>query len=676
MKVFILLLLSILGILFLKIEYLLVAILLAILVFFLIKKFKFYKSKSFLVSCCLLFTFFLIISNLKLETFQSNGTFAGIVINKKNNYAICFDGVEKIYIYDSKNEFELFDIVKLQGSISNLNIKPPLESSFDFKKYLNSSGVNRQMYYNSYTHIYKSIIKSSTYKYMILSIFNNENAKSFVKLIIFHEYDRNDPLLVNINRSNLIGVFTQSGIYFSFLINRINYVLENKFPKRWLKIIVLIFIIPFLLINLTSLSIWRILIGYIVTIAFENVGLKKDYFLKVGLVYLILLLVDYHNLFSYSFFIPFIISLFLFIFRELLRSRIKIFKRIKTNLFLFIIFIPFYLRFNNSINLLTIIFNSVLIDIIKINYVLLFPSMFLLKIPLIEYILEGEYIFLSHLRIDFLMVNAPEMGINLMCLYYIALAFVAYLKETNIKFVYKKVLALVSSSLVIYFLPINNYIHDRVSFINVGQGDATLIQYRSRNYLIDTGGNLKYDIATECLIPYLRKNRIYYLDAVFITHYDLDHCYALSSLQNNFRVKDVFDYNNINSYKGLLNIYNLNNNFNINVDENSKSLVLAFEVGDKKFLIMGDAPKSVEFKILENDPILKVDVLKVGHHGSNTSSSIEFLSTLKPKEAVISCGYKNIYNHPSKETLDSLKKCNIKVRRTDLEGTISYVFSP
>lgn len=91
---------------------------------------------------------------------------------------------------------------------------------------------------------------------------------------------------------------------------------------------------------------------------------------------------------------------------------------------------------------------------------------------------------------------------------------------------------------------------------------------------------------------------------------------------------------------------------------------------------MGDAPKAVEFKILENNPKLNVDILKVGHHGSNTSSSIEFLSKLKPEEAVISCGYKNIYNHPSKETLDSLKKCNIRVRRTDLEGTISYVFLP
>lgn len=676
MKVFILLLLSILGILFLRIEYLLVAILLATLVFFLIKRFKFYKSKRFLICCCLLFVFFLVISNLKLETFQSNGTFAGIIINKKNNYAVCFDGIEKIYIYDSKNEFELFDIVKLKGSISNLNIKPPLESSFNFKKYLNSSGIYRQMYYNSYTHIYKSIIKSSTYKFMILSIFNNENAKSFIKLIIFHEYDRNDPLIENINRSNLIGVFTQSGIYFSFLINRITQILENKLSRKWSKIFVLLFIIPFLLINLTSLSIWRILIGYIFTLIYEKVGLKKDYFLRVGAVYLILLLVDHHNLFNYSFFIPLIISLFLFVFRELLHSRVKIFKRIKINVFLFIIFIPFYLRFSSSINLLTIVFNSILIDIIKTNYFLVFPSVFLLKIPFVEYIFEAEYFLFSYFKFDFLIINAPEMNINLMCLYYLILAFIAYLKEINITFVYRKVLPFVVASITIYFIPIKNYIFDKVSFINVGQGDATLIQHRNRNYLIDTGGNLKYDIATECLIPYLRKNRIYYLDAVFITHYDLDHCYALSSLQKNFKVKNVFDYNNINSYNGFLNIYNLNNNFNINVDENSKSLVLAFEVGNKKFLIMGDAPKAVEFKILENNPKLNVDILKVGHHGSNTSSSIEFLSKLKPEEAVISCGYKNIYNHPSKETLDSLRKCNIRVRRTDLEGTISYVFLP
>ena len=93
---------------------------------------------------------------------------------------------------------------------------------------------------------------------------------------------------------------------------------------------------------------------------------------------------------------------------------------------------------------------------------------------------------------------------------------------------------------------------------------------------------------------------------------------------------------------------------------------------DKVFLFTGDAPVEVEKKILEDNPNLTCDVLKVGHHGSNTSTSEEWLDALKPKEAVISVGYQNKYGHPNKEVVERLEKRNILIRRTDLEGTVTY----
>lgn len=105
-------------------------------------------------------------------------------------------------------------------------------------------------------------------------------------------------------------------------------------------------------------------------------------------------------------------------------------------------------------------------------------------------------------------------------------------------------------------------------------------------------------------------------------------------------------------------------------DCNNYSVVIKADYGENSFLFTGDAEKLVEDEILESNYNIKADVLKVGHHGSSTSSSEKFLNKVSPKYAVISCGVNNEYGHPHKETLEKLKKRNIKTYRTDLEGTV------
>ena len=105
-----------------------------------------------------------------------------------------------------------------------------------------------------------------------------------------------------------------------------------------------------------------------------------------------------------------------------------------------------------------------------------------------------------------------------------------------------------------------------------------------------------------------------------------------------------------------------------------KSLVLQFSVKNTNFVITGDAPIKIEKQIIKDNQKIECDILKVGHHGSKTSSSSEFITYLNPKEAVISCGRNNSYGHPHQEVINILKSKNIKIRRTDLEGTIRYSF--
>jgi competence protein ComEC len=221
-----------------------------------------------------------------------------------------------------------------------------------------------------------------------------------------------------------------------------------------------------------------------------------------------------------------------------------------------------------------------------------------------------------------------------------------------------------------HVVPIENQFTSSVSFINVGQGDSCLIRYKNYAVLIDTGGSIYKDIAQECLIPYFKKNRIYDIDLLITTHDDFDHNGAASSLINNFKVKKYITEKEDFPYKiGPILLSNLNQ-FDYEND-NDNSLVIHFKMGNKNYLIMGDASKAVENQIMEKYSNVPCDILKIGHHGSDTSTSEKFVSFVNPIEAIVSVG-DNKYGHPHKSVLDILKEANIKIRRTDIEGTITY----
>ena len=210
-------------------------------------------------------------------------------------------------------------------------------------------------------------------------------------------------------------------------------------------------------------------------------------------------------------------------------------------------------------------------------------------------------------------------------------------------------------------------------FIDVGQGDSCLIHGKNNEYniLIDTGGSIYSDIATNKLIPYFNKEGIKKIDLVIISHLDYDHYGALDSLKKNFKINKVVDNNEYEYlYYQDLKFKNLNIFYNRECeDENTKSSVLLFDFIGLKFLLTGDAPKEIEKKIIETYKI-DIDVLKVGHHGSNTSSSLEFIHSIKPELAIISVGRNNRYGHPDNEVINNLNKEKVMILRTDKRGSI------
>ena len=218
--------------------------------------------------------------------------------------------------------------------------------------------------------------------------------------------------------------------------------------------------------------------------------------------------------------------------------------------------------------------------------------------------------------------------------------------------------------------------------------------YNQGNILVDTGGlvNSNYNITINKTIPYLKSLGIHSLDYLVITHGDYDHMSEAINLVKNFKVEKVIfncgEFNDLEldlikvldknkiPYYSCIKELNIDNNklyFLNNGDygnENDNSSVIYTEFNNYKFLFMGDAGVEVEADLIKKYDLQDVDVLKVGHHGSKTSSSKTFIDEINPKYSIISVGKNNRYGHPNNSVLDNLDTS--KIYRTDQDGSVMF----
>lgn len=233
----------------------------------------------------------------------------------------------------------------------------------------------------------------------------------------------------------------------------------------------------------------------------------------------------------------------------------------------------------------------------------------------------------------------------------------------------------------------------KVHFIDVGQADSILIQQGNQNMLIDAGNNED----DKLVVAYLKKQGVKKIDVLIGTHTDEDHIGGLDTVIKTFSIGKIYmpkittttkTYKDvvlaITAKKMKVSVPKVGEKFKIGTSEctilapnatkysspNDYSIVTKLKYGNNSFIFMGDAEKISEGQILAKQLDIKADVIKIGHHGSNTSTSSAFLSKVNPKYAVISVGVNNSYSHPSKTPMDLLKSKKILVYRTDQVGTI------
>ncbi|NFO80320.1 MBL fold metallo-hydrolase [Clostridium botulinum] len=231
----------------------------------------------------------------------------------------------------------------------------------------------------------------------------------------------------------------------------------------------------------------------------------------------------------------------------------------------------------------------------------------------------------------------------------------------------------------------------KVHYIDVGQGDSELIQIDGKNILIDAGCN------DNKALNYLKSQGISKLDYIIATHPHEDHIGGMTSVINNFEIGEFYAPKVTHTTRTFENMVKALQNKGLKItvpkvgdtltignatmqflapnsatyqDMNNYSIVCKLKYGNTSYLFTGDAESLSEGEILAKQLDISADVLKLGHHGSHSSTSQAFLDKVNPKYAIVSCGKGNDYGHPHQETIDKLNAKNINILRTDVSGTI------
>ena len=624
------------------------------------------------------------------SVFNTNDTeFIGIVedyIIKDNQIKISLKSKERIivtYKYTGKvfNNLSYGDKIKVTGVLKEPSTNN-IFNNFNYKKYL----YNKKIYYiieaskidkiqNNNNHIY-------TIKNLLYTRINSLKSSNYIKALLFGDNKLDKEIKTSYQINGISHLFSVSGFHINFITSIIYFYLDRVTYNKKIKYITVdIFLVLYLLLcNTTSL-----LRCTVMNILLSINHLLKLNIKKIDIVLLTLILCIIINpfiIYDIGFIYSYTISFFLILYKNKYKTNNKLLKIIYISLISFLVSLPINIYTSYEINFLSIILNIIIVPIVSL--ILLPLSLLTLIFPildnilyLITSILEKISLYTSNINIFKQILSKPS--IILIIIYYLVIILIL----SKNKHYYLILILLIFHKTI----PLYNGNLEVVMF-DVGEADSMLISTPSKkvNILIDTGRGI--DINN--IIIYLKSIGISKLNYLIITHGDEDHIGGALYLIDNFKVDNVIlnkgDYtelevelithlknknikytNNINkipllgSYMYLLNTKEFSN-------ENDNSIVTYFEYQKYKFLFMGDSSSKTEEYLINNYNLTNISFLKVGHHGSNTSSSPLFINKINPKVSLISVGRNNFYHHPNKEVLTNLS--NSVIYRTDINKSI------
>lgn len=553
----------------------------------------------------------------------------------------------------------------------------------------------------------------------------------YIKALLFadkREFD--EPVNASFKELGIVHLLSISGLHIHFLIESLKKALNKarltKETSRW----VLVMLLPvYGCLTGFGTSVFRAIGQSWLKVFGEMTHIKWTTLDRWSLVFCVSLLINPFNLLQVGFQLSYFMSLIIILLVN--QSFYKSYNQIKAYIVLsFVLFVgslPIlsYHFFEFSWGVLFL--NSLYIPFLSLLFLpmlvlLFFLSLFFYKTRLFTFfmqlteavihLMEETTFFISeHTSFSVIIGRLPTIALVSTALFFILLLLLIEQKNAKPRFYAFPIIGILISVFSVRYSPFG-----QVHMIDVGQGESILIKepWGKGSYLIDTGGlanwnneepwevrQSDFNVGEDIVVPVLKSQGVHRIETVIITHSDWDHYGGLDDLSKHLPIKAVLaTESTLTDPAFLASLQHLQftdtdmlsvekhplealpeqlralDSFHPTQDnKNNESLILIGLIGEYTWLFTGDLEKEGEQNLLKMYPNMTVDVLKVGHHGSQTSTTDYFLDHLSPTYAWISAGNNNSYGHPHSDVMARLEKREIEIYQTNVQGAIQYRYT-
>ncbi len=707
------------------------------------------KALIILVIMGLCYDIALILSLEKIYPEQSEITFSGEILENKNENTYIVKVLENKKIPKSKNtklilyskaEYFAGDILRIEGNFEKGEIDRNYKG-FNYRRYLKQNKIYGIVFSKSeeiidkrkdINFIFEKINKA--FNSQIDKLYKDEYSGFMKGILIGNKNELDVQIENNFKTANISHILAISGLHISFIIIGVKFVLDKLINSKKIKsFILIIFFIFFWFITGKSISCMRACIMNILVILSSIFYRKNSFYISFIYSLIFIIVLNPYHIFSVSMWLSYLgtlgIVLLYNLFYKILNKKLKskfISKSFALSLSAQILIFPVMIYVFNIFSLNFFIANIVvsffISYILAIGYISVFISFIFLPFAQVLVHIENLMLYIVFKTAE-ITSNLPFSKITLVTpsfifiiLYYILMFYFSiYFKNNkfkmlkvilnlNFRIIVKKLFIFITIIILISQINIIDF-KLKIYFLDVGQGDCTLIRTPyGKNIIIDGGdGNSdKYDYGEKVVYPYLLDRRIKKIDYLVASHADSDHMGGLIYILENMKVEQILlgiqsqESNQLKDFIDIANkkkvkiiilkvgdeikidkdirikvLFPIKNNLILENSLNNNSLVFKLKYNNFSMLFTGDIEEIAENELINlYKDNLKSTILKIAHHGSKSSSSKEFLKSVSPQIAVIGVGKKNKYGHPNEEVLLRLKNYGINIYRTDESGEI------
>lgn len=607
-----------------------------LIIIFLIYYIRHFQRHTLLYFCLLM----LMLASVNLRMQPELPTTDIVVVKEiRSSYVIGEADGQKVILY-SLEDINFGDVLKVDGDYQEID-GIHNDGEFYFVQWANRKGI----YYSLNVKNYQVIRQGSSLRQRLYAKVQSmdETKKDWYEMMFFGIHD-----------DNMYFMAMSSGMHIQMFIHLFTTIATIFFSSYMIGMVSVVMILLIGSSTCFSTSIIRILCSRILYILCPSLS-SKD---RLGMLIIILIIFFPSFIYEMGFLLPIIFHL-VYVFN------IHKIKRWKINL---LILLPFQFWFYQYIDITQMLYFIVFRYLYGIAYMV---TWLCLLLPICEPFLM--LFSCMHQQISNFMLTSMKLYYlpNLIWLGLWIYEGISYLDTNHKRYLHSCILLMVYTQISPYLNPFFEIIT-----IDVGQGDSTLfiLPFHQGAMLLDVAGNINKDIPNDIIVPMLKKRGIHSLDLVVLTHDDFDHSGGLAQLQQQMDIKQVITTKQETVVFGPITFY-MPLFDKIYESANDNSILLFFQLYDISMLFMGDGGYPCEEDLLKAFPNLKIDILKIGHHGSKHSSMPAFIHQLDPLIALISCGRHNRYGHPDDAVMETLDKEDVYPLVTAVQGSSSFYFS-